>query len=84
MSSCYSTVGSMDNQKSTPACFLRGSVSKIADKLYAVAATVDGKEYDFVGNFKSVREAQTACRRYAEGLAHNSIAEADYSLKQAA
>ena len=83
MSSCYSMEGSMDNQKSTPACFLRWSVSKITDKLYAVAATVDGKEYDFVGNFKSVREAQIAGRRYAAGLAHNSIVEADYSLKQA-
>ena len=74
----------MHSQKNSPACFLRWSVSKVADKLYAVAATVDGKEYDFVGNFKSVREAQTAGRRYAEGLAHNSIAKADHSLKQAA
>ena len=74
----------MHSQQNSPACFLRWSVSKVTDKLYAVAATVDGKEYDFVGNFKSIREAQTAGRRYAEGLAHNSIAEADYSLKQAA
>ena len=47
---------SMHSQKNSPACFLRWSVSKVADRLYAVAATVDGKEYDFVGNFKSVRE----------------------------
>ena len=46
---------SMHSQKNSPACFLRWSVSKVADRLYAVAATVDGKEYDFVGNFKSVR-----------------------------
>ena len=38
----------MRSQKNSPACFLRWSVSKVADKLYAVAATVDGKEYDFV------------------------------------
>ena len=50
----------MHSQKNSPACFLRWSVSKVADRLYAVAATVDGKEYDFVGNFKSVREAQQA------------------------
>ncbi len=48
----------MHSQKNSPACFLRWSVSKVTDKLYAVAATVDGKDYDFVGNFKSVREAQ--------------------------
>ena len=54
---------SMHSQKDSPAYFLRWSVSKVADKLYAVAATVDGKEYDFVGNFKSVREAQQAGRR---------------------
>ena len=50
----------MHSQKNSPACFLRWSVSKVADRLYAVAATVDGKDYDFVGNFKSVREAQQA------------------------
>ena len=44
---------SMHSQKNSPACFLRWSVSKVTDKLYAVAATVDGKEYDFVGNFKA-------------------------------
>ena len=30
----------MHSQKNSPACFLRWSVSKVADKLYAVAATV--------------------------------------------
>ncbi len=71
----------MQSQKKSPACFLRWSVSKVADKLYAVAATVDGQQYDFVGNFKSVREAQTAGRRYAEDLVHNSMAGGRLSLK---
>ena len=81
-SSRYLKEDSMHSQKNSPACFLRWSVSKVADRLYAVAATVDGKEYDFVGNFKSVREAQQAGRRYAEDLVHNSMAGGRLSLKQ--
>ncbi len=54
----------------------------MADKLYAVAATVDGKEYDFVGNFKSVHEAQQAGRRYAEDLVHSSMAGGRLAPKQ--
>ena len=78
----YFLEDSMHSQKNSPACFLRWSVSKVADKLYAVAATVDGKEYDFVGNFKSVREAQQAGRRYAEDLVHHSMSGGRLSLKQ--
>jgi len=81
-SSRYLKEDSMQCQKNSPACFLRWSVSKVTDKLYAVAATVDGKDYDFVGNFKSVREAQQAGRRYAEDLVHNSRAGGRLSLKQ--
>ena len=81
-SSRYLTEDSMHSQKNSPACFLRWSVSKVADRLYAVAATVDGKDYDFVGNFNSVREAQQAGRRYAEDLVHNSMAGGRVSLKQ--
>ena len=81
-SSRYLTEDSMHSQKNSPACFLRWSVSKVADRVYAVAATVDGKQYDFVGNFKSVREAQQAGRRYAEDLVHNSMAGGRLSLKQ--
>lgn len=73
---------SMHGQTNSPSCFLRWSVSKVADKLYAVAATADGKEYDFVGNFNSVREAQQAGRRYAEDLVHNSMPGGRLSLKQ--
>ena len=80
-SSRYFMEDIMQSQNNSPACFLRWSVSKVADKLYAVAATVDGKQYDFVGNFKSVREAQTAGRRYAEDLVHNSMAGGHLSLK---
>ena len=78
----YLKEDSMHSQKNSPACFLRWSVSKVTDRLYAVAATVDGKDYDFVGNFKSVREAQQAGRRYAEDLVHNSMAGGRLSLKQ--
>ena len=81
-SSRYFMEDSMQSQKNSPACFLRWSVSRVADKLYAVAATVDGKEYDFVGNFKSVRDAQQAGRRYAEELVHNSMSGGRLSLKQ--
>ena len=72
----------LTDQRKKQACFLRWSVSKVTDKLYAVAATVDGKDYDFVGNFKSVRAAQQAGRRYAEDLVHNSMAGGRLSLKQ--
>jgi hypothetical protein len=41
--------------------------------MYAVAATIDGVEYDFVGNYKSIRDAQQAGRRYATDLMHDSI-----------
>ena len=41
--------------------------------MYAVAATIDGIEYDFVGNYKSIRDAQKAGRRYATDLMHNSM-----------
>ena len=71
----------MNSQKNSPACFLRWSVRKVTHKLYTVAATVDGKEYDFVGNFKSIREAQRAGRLYAEDLVHNSMAGGRLSLK---
>ena len=72
----------MHSQKNSPACFLRWSVRKVTDKLYAVAATVDGKEYDFVGNYRSVGEAQQAGRRYAEDLVHNSMTGGRLSLKR--
>ena len=71
----------MHSQKNSPACFLRWSVSKVTDRLYAVAATVDGKEYDFVGNFKSVREAQQAAAATPEDLVHNSMSGGRLSLK---
>ena len=72
----------MSEAMKSPACYLRWSVSKVADKLYAVAATIDGNDYDFVGNFKSVLEAQQAGRRYAEDLVHNSMAGGRLTLKQ--
>lgn len=71
----------MGVMQNTPACFLRWTVRKVADRLYAVAATIDGEQYDFVGNFKSVREAQNAGRRYASDLVHNSLSGGRLAFK---
>ena len=71
----------MNSSKKSPACFLRWSVQKINRHLYAVSATIDGCAYDFVGNFKSVEEAQKAGRRYVSDLAHNSLSEGSLARK---
>ena len=71
----------MGVMKNTPACFLHWTGRKVADRLYAVAATIDGEQYDFVGNFKSVREAQNAGRRYASDLVHNSLSGGRLAFK---
>ena len=63
----------MNSSVSSPVCFLRWSIQKVSQNLYAVSATVDGSKYDFVGNFKTVREAQKACRRYVADLLHHSF-----------
>ncbi len=63
----------MSAQTKSPACFLRWTIQKVADRMYAVAATIDGVEYDFVGNYRSIRDAQQAGRRYATDLMHNSM-----------
>ena len=63
----------MGDQAKSPACFLRWTVRKVATELYVVAATMDGIEYDFVGNFKSIRDAHSAGRRYTLNLLHNSL-----------
>ena len=63
----------MSSLSKFPACYLRWTVKKVADRMYAVAATIDGIEYDFVGNYKSIRDAQKAGRRYATDLMHNSM-----------
>ena len=71
----------MSGQSKSPACYLRWTVQKVADRMYAVAATIDGIEYDFVGNYKSIRDAQKAGRRYASDLMHNSISEGQLAFK---
>tara|TARA_B100001093_G_scaffold75277_1_gene66087 strand:+ start:381 stop:596 length:216 start_codon:yes stop_codon:yes gene_type:complete len=65
----------MNSAVKSPVCFLSWSVQKVSQNLYAVSATVDGSKYDFVGNFKTVREAQKAGRRYVSDLLHHSISE---------
>ena len=53
----------------------------MSQNLYAVSATVDGSKYDFVGNFKTVREAQMAGRRYVSDLLHQSFPEGQLVLE---
>tara|TARA_B100001093_G_C26782951_1_gene995447 strand:+ start:958 stop:1215 length:258 start_codon:yes stop_codon:yes gene_type:complete len=74
---------SMNASKKTPACFLRWSVQKVTKGLYAVTATIDGCDYDFVGNFNSIQEAQQAGRRYVSDLLHNSLSGGRLSLRSA-
>ena len=71
----------MATLQKSQACFLHWTDRKVADRLYAVAATIDGEQYDFVGNFKSVREAQNAGRRYASDLVHNSLSGGRLAFK---
>ena len=47
----------------------------MSQNLYSVSATVDGSKYDFVGNFKTVREAQKAGRRFVADLLHYSFSD---------
>ena len=54
----------LDRQPQGPTCFLRWTVQRVAHQLYAVAATNNGCDYDFVGNFSSLTEANRAGRRF--------------------
>ena len=63
----------MEASSKPPACFLRWTVRKVTTGLYVVAATMDGIEYDFVGNYKSIRDAHAAGRLYSSNLLHNSL-----------
>lgn len=60
---------------------MRWSVDKVADSLYVDAATVDVKEYDFVGNFKNIRDAQRAGFCYVHGHINCIILRARLSLE---
>ncbi len=71
----------MNASKKSTTCFLRWTVQKVNQHLYAVSATVNGREYDFVGNFKSITDANKAGRRYASDLVHNSISGGRLSLR---
>jgi len=48
-------------------------VTQVSRRLFAVAATLNGSEYDFVGNFPSLREAHMAGRLYASDLARQQL-----------
>ena len=70
----------MNASKKSPTCILRWTVQKVNQHLYAVSATVNGHEYDFVGNFKSITDANKAGRRYASDLMHNLVSGGRLSL----
>ena len=61
----------MSDPTKAPACHLSWSVTQVSRRLFSVAATLNGEDYDFVGNFHSLREAHAAGRLYATYLAHN-------------
>ena len=63
----------MSNPIKAPACHLSWTVTQVSRQLFAVAATLDGADYDFVGNFQSLREAHAAGRLYANNLAHQQV-----------
>ncbi len=63
----------MSNPIKAPACHLSWTVTKVSRQLFAVAATLNGADYDFVGNFRSLREAHAAGRLYAHNLAHQQV-----------
>ena len=56
-----------------PACYLRWTVTRVAARLYAVAATKNGTDYDFVGNYQSLADAHRAGKIYAEQMTHQSV-----------
>ena len=66
-----------------PACHLSWTVSKVSVGLYAVAATSNGVDYDFVGNYLSLSDAHRAGRLYASQLIHRTRV-ADRLLQQVA
>ena len=63
----------MSNTTHAPACHLSWTVTQVSRRLFAVAATLNGTEYDFVGNFPSLREAHMAGRLYASDLARQQL-----------
>ena len=58
--------------KPAPACHLSWTVTKVSTGLYAVAATSNGLDYDFVGNFMTLTEAHRAGRMYSRQLIQRS------------
>lgn len=71
------TGGSLvSDQIKAPACHLTWTVTQVSRRLFAVAATLNGSDYDFVGNFQSLREAHAAGRIYASDLAHRQFTAA--------
>ena len=65
-----------------PSCHLRWTVSKISAGFYAVSATSNGADYDFVGNFSSLPDAHRAGRQHAQRMIHGMHAQIGEGPKQ--
>ena len=66
----------MSALEQAPACHLSWTVTRVSDRLYAVAATSNGADYDFVGNYRSLSDAHRAGRMFA----HQRI-QSSYNMK---
>ena len=67
-----------------PSCHLSWTVSKISAGFYAVSATSNGADYDFVGNFASLTDAHRAGRLYAQQMMHGSHSRFPLNAQQIA
>ena len=64
----------MSSKNQAPACHLSWTVTRVSPRLYAVAATSNGADYDFVGNFRSLSDAHRAGRMFARQTMHRTHA----------
>ena len=55
-----------------PSCHLQWTVSRVSASFYAVSASINGLDYDFVGNFASLKDAHQAGRRYVQQMMHGT------------
>ena len=60
----------MSSKNQAPACHLSWTVTRVSPRLYAVAATSNGADYDFVGNYRSLSDAHRAGRMFARQAMH--------------
>lgn len=73
----------MSVQNQAPACHLSWTVTRVSPRLYAVAATSNGADYDFVGNYRSLSDAHQAGRLFARQAMHRIHAASRDSVSAA-